>query len=272
MISREKKAFTLVELLVVIGIIAVLVSLLLPVLSKARAAAGTAVCLSNQRQIVQAVYLYSMQFKGGIPQPVTGGNASAANQVYNEGMVGGSRGDDNGWYNLGPIFGRNILRDPKVFYCPQQTDERLSWPMGWNLRLNFGGGSNVLTRWTSYGYRLCNQAGQFIPAADVKALLNLKMGKFKGIKSLTADAIAPRTMGWQETYTGWELKSPWAHRNPFRINVGYSDGHAETIVMTKQDYNIALNLPDIPKSDGYNFHMFVAYDTKDFTYVRNTFK
>jgi prepilin-type N-terminal cleavage/methylation domain-containing protein/prepilin-type processing-associated H-X9-DG protein len=65
--KAKRAAFTLVELLVVIGIIAVLIAILLPVLSKARQAANQTKCMSNIRQIVQAFVMYENDNYGFFP-------------------------------------------------------------------------------------------------------------------------------------------------------------------------------------------------------------
>src|SRR5689334_3820160 len=74
-----RRAFTLVELLVVIGIIAVLVGLLLPALARARAQAQTAACLANLRSIGQAIYIYSVANKGSLPYGAWQGGPVTAN-------------------------------------------------------------------------------------------------------------------------------------------------------------------------------------------------
>jgi prepilin-type N-terminal cleavage/methylation domain-containing protein len=69
----QHKGFTLVELLVVIGIIALLISILLPALQKARAAANNVACMSNLRQMGQAMYMYVDANHGFMPQSFTAG-------------------------------------------------------------------------------------------------------------------------------------------------------------------------------------------------------
>ena len=77
---RAARAFTLVELLVVIGIIALLISILLPSLAKARKAANTVKCSANIRSIVQGMQIYASQNNGAIP----GSAWTTARFIYND--------------------------------------------------------------------------------------------------------------------------------------------------------------------------------------------
>ena len=75
--ARADRAFTLVELLVVIGIIAVLISMLLPTLNKAREAARQTQCMSNLRQWGMGFMIYCDANKGSLPKDGDDGDKSA---------------------------------------------------------------------------------------------------------------------------------------------------------------------------------------------------
>ena len=134
--SSSTSAFTLVELLVVIGIISVLISILLPVLHKVREQANTVVCASNQRQILQSMFLYSADNKGWLPRPV--GNDLIGKEFYKRYSYSAILMDDVSHYDYvtpGALL-RYISRDvqirERIFSCPSDGPERYG-PGGWTL-------------------------------------------------------------------------------------------------------------------------------------------
>ena len=83
--SSKFKGFTLIELLVVIAIIALLISVLLPSLSKARERARETVCMADMRTLTQVCLIYSSEYRGALPDLGVDYNASSASyasQVY----------------------------------------------------------------------------------------------------------------------------------------------------------------------------------------------
>jgi len=82
--ASAKRGFTLVELLVVIGIIALLISILLPSLNRARETANRVKCASNLKQIGQAILLYTNENNGAYPRTFysAGGGADCSGAGY----------------------------------------------------------------------------------------------------------------------------------------------------------------------------------------------
>src|SRR5215218_8506069 len=83
--NHRPRGFTLVELLVVIGIIAVLVGILLPTLNRAREAGYRTQCLSNLRSVYTLMKIYEVNYKGAVPMGVgaaASGSAAHANNYF----------------------------------------------------------------------------------------------------------------------------------------------------------------------------------------------
>ena len=90
----KRSAFTLVELLVVVTVIAILVAMLLPVLESARAAGRAAVCMSNEHQIGLGLTAYAIDYRNQIPPYQTWDPLNSSAYHYLIGRPGISRAGD----------------------------------------------------------------------------------------------------------------------------------------------------------------------------------
>lgn len=117
--ARLRRGFTLVELLVVIGIIALLISILLPALNRARREAKRIQCLSNLRQLGMGFTMYANQYKG-----------SLVPSIYWKG-TGINQSNDDSWAIV--LVATQCLPDPHInansgpyasgiFVCPEVAE------------------------------------------------------------------------------------------------------------------------------------------------------
>ena len=151
-VRQRRRAFTLVELLVVVGIIALLIAMIMPALSKTREKANLIKCMSNLRQIGQAFTMHATEHKGYVPTAGLIHNSSgyaatpaglrdAARRKYKYYTDGGVLRPLPMPAALSQYFGQDMRTDTRanlekdldsgpcreLFTCPTQAREGMVW-------------------------------------------------------------------------------------------------------------------------------------------------
>jgi prepilin-type N-terminal cleavage/methylation domain-containing protein/prepilin-type processing-associated H-X9-DG protein len=137
---NRRRAFTLVELLVVIGIIALLIAILMPALSAAKRQANTVKCAANLKSIGQTFLIYANDNKGNIPRNYEHGTQYLEGHIYWAEALGRNFKKDFPTFP-GTAASRDAdmapwLRKIQVYQCPAHPDDEMpvdyvsnAWPI-----------------------------------------------------------------------------------------------------------------------------------------------
>lgn len=225
-VMRRVKAFTLVELLVVVGMIAVLIALLFPVFHKAWQQAQQVTCASNMRQIALGTLAYAAENGGRLPVPLGIAPASAKPLPYEAigldvvGMLNWDRGQ------LWPYISKDRGIRSRIFLCPSDTEPRWTQELDGsfnpkfprNFSYSFNGILNTMSQsrpFLPYGVRLTQ-----VHHPSVKLLL-MDMAGPTGPSTIVSSASGPIGPDAVVVFL--------ATRHSGLCNVACFDGHIETL-------------------------------------------
>jgi prepilin-type N-terminal cleavage/methylation domain-containing protein len=250
----SKSGFTLVELLVVIGIIALLIAILLPALKKARDQAQRVACAANLRSAGQCMTMYAQQFKDGIPI----GYMSQRQFSY---VINWNNANGTKVSQMGLLVLANLLPAPKTYYCPAETDEMFMydtpsnvWPFGKNppdphlttaglghTRMGFN--ARPVANWPTNAGFTPTDVRYWIPQLEPTSVSPAvyampKMSKLKN-KAILSDIIVSPADVFRRHRTGINVlygdasvryvplkafnKPSWAYIPPQEVNVSWND-------------------------------------------------
>jgi prepilin-type N-terminal cleavage/methylation domain-containing protein len=176
-------AFTLIEVLVVVAIIALLISVLMPSLARSRDQAQMVVCKTRLKELYNGHYFYSQESKGRFPHWDwwLWDNAGGASQkeLLNKNLYakfGGARPTDSSvWVTFGQIY--KFVRNPEVYFCPKDTKKRIG---------------NSIGNGTTNGARPINSFVRFIEPHDFIGYHNKQPnGYLADVAFLNPDSLKP---------------------------------------------------------------------------------
>jgi prepilin-type N-terminal cleavage/methylation domain-containing protein/prepilin-type processing-associated H-X9-DG protein len=226
------RGFTLVELLVVIGIIAVLIAILLPTMAKAREAANRTACLSNLRQVHQAFHLYSLSSHDQVPVGYRTASKQFNSMIYST-TAGGK------WVLFGLLYDGRFLRERRVLYCPSENNPKFAFDTPDNP-FPATGAAPAKNIQSGYGARPQREIPDDLanPPLALQPFALPKLNRFRS-RAILADLTAARTRVITRHRTG--------------INVLYGDGAARWVDLKLFDQPPAQwPEPTFPPDAAYN--------------------